>query len=150
MGAGSSKAQGGVPNSFWFGAGIGFMLSTIAVIAATEYNYRRGSRSARKGEAYAQSDSDLVDDLSSAVQEGLHVLAEAAKQISYTFGDARRELVRFGLDLTSDGVGVGGSGDAWYFDESDEPLEAGKRDEVAGADSREHASEQAAPETRPV
>lgn len=124
MGEGSTPERGGIPANFWLGAGIGFLLSTLAVIAATEFTYRRGRRALGIEAGFEQAEADLVEDLSSAVQEGLHVLSEAAKQINYAFGDARRELVRFGLDRGADGGSVGGSGDAYYFeDETDATAE---------------------------
>lgn len=138
MGEGSTDTRGGIPTSFWLGAGIGFLLSTVAVIAATELTHRRGLR--RRNGGYIQTEGDLVEDLSTAVQEGLHVLSEAAKQINYAFGDARRELVRFGLDLGADGGGVGGSGDAYYYE--DEGNDEDSADASDAADARENSGEE--------
>lgn len=140
MGEGSFSNRGGIPANFWLGAGLGFLLSTVAVIAATEFTYRRSRRILRGAVGFEQNEGDLVEDLSTAVQEGLHVLSEAAKQINYAFGDARRELVRFGLDLGATGGGVGGSGDAYYYE--DEGNGEDGAEASASADAIENSGEE--------
>jgi hypothetical protein len=133
----------GIPGGFWIGAGIGFLLSAVAVIAAVEFSYRRRARAAPDGYGgYAQADADLVDDLSSAVSEGLSVLAAAARQVSDTFGAARRELIRFGLEGDSVSSGAGSSVEGWYFDdETEEPGEPAPEAASRPADSETHAAD---------
>jgi hypothetical protein len=102
---------------FWLGTAIGLALSATAVIATAELTYRRRQRAAREAD-FSQNEGDLVEDLSGAVQEGLHVLARAAQEIRQSFADARRELIRYNLE-PSEIIGAGSAG--WYVgDEEDE------------------------------
>jgi hypothetical protein len=100
---------------FWLGAAIGTALATTAVVAAAELTFRRRKRAVEPG--FSQSEGDLVEDLSGAVQEGLHVLARAAQEISHSFADARRELIRYNLE-PSEIVGAGSAG--WYVGDEEE------------------------------
>ena len=99
---------------FWIGALIGTVLATTAVVATAELTFRRRQRAADPG--FSQGEADLVEDLSGAVQEGLHVLARAATEISHSFADAKRELIRYNLD-PNDAIGAGSSG--WYTGEDE-------------------------------
>lgn len=101
---------------FWVGAGLGLLLSMGAVAFATEVTRKRYYRGAG---GFAQDEIDLVDDLSEALSEGMHVLASAAEQLtSHDFGDASRERIRYGLDPGRAGAGSSG----WYTGEEDEDL----------------------------
>lgn len=78
------------------------------------------SRRRRKLQAeYIQDDMDLVDDLTGAMAEGLHVLAQARQlaesQGSSNFSSADRERIRFGLGAGRTGSGTSG----WYTGEDD-------------------------------
>jgi hypothetical protein len=100
---------------FWIGALIGTALSATAVVAAAELTFRRRQRAGDPG--FSQGEADLVEDLSGAVQEGLHVLARAAQEISHSFADARRELIRYNLE-PNEVIGAGSAG--WYTGEDEE------------------------------
>ncbi|MBN1965162.1 MAG: hypothetical protein JW910_10985 [Anaerolineae bacterium] len=101
---------------FWLGTLIGTVLSATAVVAAAELTFRRRQRA--EDPSFSQGETDLVEDLSGAVQEGLHVLARAAQEIGHSFADAKRELIRYNLE-PSEITGAGSAG--WYTgDEDDE------------------------------
>ena len=57
-----------------------------------------------------------MQDLSDAVHEGIHVLGWAAKEIGQSFDEARRELIRFGLDPQGEGAASSG----WYAGDEEE------------------------------
>jgi len=140
-----TSGSSGVPGGFWIGAGIGFLLSAVAVIAAVEFSHRRRRpHLIPDGHGgFAQADADLVDDLSSAVSEGLSVLAAAARQVTDTFGAARRELIRFGLEGNAGNVGgTSSSADGWYFDDdTDEPGEVLPEESSRPADSEKQPAD---------
>ena len=73
-----------------------------------EFAYRRRRRKEDPG--FVQDEYDLIEDISGALQEGVHVLTRAAGEISNSFSDARRELIRYGLDPGRAGSGSSG----WY------------------------------------
>jgi hypothetical protein len=103
---------------FWLGAGLGVFVAASAVAIAAEFTYLRRRRFERTG-MLDDSEETLVHDLSVAVHSGLEHISHAATELAHSFSDARRELVRFGLDPQ------GGSEDAgWYFDEDDSPQRA--------------------------
>ena len=99
---------------FWIGAGLGMLVSIGTVVFATEFTRRRY----RRGKAgYDQNEIDLVDDLTGALTEGIHVLAAAAEQLERDdFSDASRERIRYGLDPGRAGAGSSG----WYTGEDDD------------------------------
>ena len=114
---------------FWIGAGLGIVLSATAVVVATEF--REGRRSRRRGQllGYEQGESDLIEDLTSAVSGGLSALAETADMLSNTFNAARSELIKFNLDSSGAGQGSGASG--WYDGEDGEyPVNDNQREEA--------------------
>ncbi len=118
-----------LPTSFWLGAGIGLIFSTAAVVTAISVT-NRARRPRQNGD-----DFDPVVNLTEAVQEGLDVLSQAAQHLGYSFENARRELVRFGLDpLIS---GIGGSGYSGEPDDPTNPLyeDDGSPEEWQGAGS---------------
>jgi hypothetical protein len=118
-GRSKDRAEGSAarPGLFWLGTGIGLLLSTAAVVITAEFIHRRKLRLATLGPGFQQDEHDLVQDLSDAVHDGLDVLSHAAQSIGHTFSEARRELIRFGLDSG----GLGGAGaQEWYFDDDDE------------------------------
>lgn len=103
---------------FWVGTGLGLVLSATAVAIAAEFTYLRRRRLQRTGMLDLGEES-LVHDLSEAVHSGLEHISHAASELAHTFADARRELVRFGLDpLVGGGAGQDSAG--WYFDEDEE------------------------------
>jgi len=93
---------------FWIGAGIGFFLSAAAIAVAAEATYRR--RFFTTPRDFAQSEVDLVEDLSDAVYDGLQTLIDAAESLTHDFGTASRERIRFGLDPQHGGA----SSHSWY------------------------------------
>lgn len=99
---------------FWIGAGLGMLVSIGTVVFATEFTRKRYHR----GKAgYDQDEIDLVDDLTDALTEGMHVLAAAAEKLERgNFGDASRERIRYGLDPGRAGAGSSG----WYTGEEDD------------------------------
>jgi len=112
---------------FWFGAGIGLLLSATAVVITAEFtDGRRRRRLGQLGE-FEQNESDLIEDLTSAVSGGLYALVETAEMLSSTFNAARSELIKFNLD--SSGAGSGSGSSAWYTeDEADEGSRTGSGD----------------------
>lgn len=102
---------------FWLGTGIGFLFSATVVAVAAELTRRRYYTPPGVS-PYEQSEGDLIEDISHAVEGGLHTLAQAAQVIGHTFGEARRELIRFGLDPASTSSS---SSYAWYMGEDDDP-----------------------------
>lgn len=130
----SDKDSGGLGLGwFWVGAGFGLLLSATAVVVATEY--KEGRRLRRRGQlgGYEQGESDIIEDLTSAVSGGLSALAETADMLSNTFSAARSELIKFNLDSSGAGQGSGASG--WYSGEDveypREPASAESEDEQA-------------------
>jgi hypothetical protein len=97
---------------FWLGTGVGTLLSAAAVVITAEFVYRRRLRQAAIGPQFEQNEHDLVQDLSMAVHEGLDVLTHAAHTIGHSFKEARRELIRFGLE-----PGYGGSDHGFYYED---------------------------------
>lgn len=99
---------------FWVGAGLGMLLSMAAVAFATEVTRKRY----RPGDAgFDQDEIHLVDDLSEALSEGVHVLAAAVENLGrQDFGDADRERIRYGLDPGTAGAGSSG----WYTGDEDD------------------------------
>jgi len=95
---------------FWIGAGLGIVVSAAAVVISTEFYALRKRRMVDP--EFEQGEHDLVEDLTIAVHEGMQVLGKAASEITHSFTDARREVVRFGLD--PQGSGSGGGSSAWY------------------------------------
>lgn len=103
---------------FWIGTGVGILLSTAAVVVATELTRRR-YRPLTKTEQIAE-DMLLVEDLTFALKESLAVLAEAADQIGYAdYSAANQERIRFGLDPGQTGAGSSG----WYTGDDDTDLQ---------------------------
>ena len=100
---------------FWVGTGLGLLFSTTAVIVASEFYHLQLNRKQEKDD-YEQGEADVVEDLSHAVHGGLQVLSRAATEITHSFDDARREVIRYGLDPTRAGAGS----HAWYAGEEDE------------------------------
>ncbi len=99
---------------FWIGAGLGMLVSIGTVVFATEFTRRRYKHGAA---GYDQNEIDLVDDLTDALAEGMHVLAAAAEQLERgNFTDASRERIRYGLDPGDAGAGSSG----WYTGEEDD------------------------------
>jgi len=99
---------------FWIGASLGLVLSATAVVVSTEFMAIRRRRLQEQG--FLQGDEDLVEDLSLAVHEGLQVLSKAASEITHSFAESRREVIRFGLDPQG---GSGGGSSAWYTGEEE-------------------------------
>jgi len=102
---------------FWVGAGLGLIFAAGTTIMVAELTRRR-----YYGDAPGPiREVDLVDDLTSAIHEGLYVLTEVADQLvgRDKFDDANRERIRFGLD--PGGAGAGSSG--WYTGDEDEEEE---------------------------
>ncbi|MCC7478827.1 hypothetical protein IT575_10260 [bacterium] len=120
--------QEGIPGSFWLGAGIGLIFATAAVVTAVQVSHRT-----RRPRVEGEED-DLVVNLTEAVQEGLDVLSQAAQHLGYSFENARRELIRFGLDpLVS---GISGFGNYYSAGDPTSPLteeEDGTPEEWQGA-----------------
>lgn len=99
---------------FWIGAGVGFILSTAAVVVATEVTRRR-YRPLTKNEQI-EEELDLVEDLTFVLKESLAVLTEAADQIGYAdYTAANQERIRFGLEPGQTGAGSSG----WYTGDED-------------------------------
>jgi hypothetical protein len=94
---------------FWIGAGIGFFLSALAVASAVEFTRRRYAK--LQAPDYTPERDDLLEDITAAVEGGLFTLAEAVTHIGHSFSEARREVVRFGLDPAQTSSG---STYAWY------------------------------------
>ncbi len=92
------------------------MLSATTVAIATEFTYLRKKRRLHTG-MLDDSDETLVHDLSEAVQQGLDHISHAARELGHSFADARRELVRFGLDPTASG---GHDVAGMYYDEEED------------------------------
>jgi len=100
---------------FFLGTALGFLLSAAAVVTASELTRRRYSRPAKPG--YIQGEVDLIEDITAAVGDGLHTLAQAAHVIGQSFSEARRELIQFGLNPTSTSAS---SSYAWYAGDEDD------------------------------
>ncbi len=115
---------------FWLGAGIGLLLSATAVVVATEFREGRRRRYAGQLGGYEQGESDLIEDLTSAVTGGLSALADTAEMLSSTFHQARSELIKFNLDSSGAGRGSGSSG--WYSGEDVDYSEEPGTEETAG------------------
>jgi hypothetical protein len=114
---------------FYLGALLGAVLSAGAVVLATEMQHGRSARRLRRRngtlnpEAF-ESEIDLVEGLSHVVSEGLNVMAEAAARLSDSFGSARREAIRYGIESEGASRGHGGSSHGWYTgEEDDEPAD---------------------------
>ena len=109
-----SEDSGPSLSMFWVGTGIGFLMSSITVLIASELLYR-GRR--RHLPHLLETDYSIEENLGSAMQYGAQVIAEAAQRLTNTFNDARSEMIRFGLGRD------GGEGDesGWYMDEDLEP-----------------------------
>ena len=102
---------------FWVGAGLGFIVSAGVVIISSELTHIRKLR--RDDPSFNQDEEDLIEDLSMAVHDGMAVLSRAAKEIQYSFEDARREIVRYGLAPKHEGHGGAGM-HAWYSGDEEE------------------------------
>jgi hypothetical protein len=100
---------------FFLGTAIGFVLSAAAVVTTAELTRRRCLRPAKPG--YEQGEVDLIEDITAAVGDGLHMLAQAAHVIGQSFSEARRELIQFGLNPTSTSAS---SSYAWYAGDEDD------------------------------
>lgn len=101
-------------------------VAASAVAIAAEFTYLRRRRFLRTG-MLDDGDETLVHDLSEAVAHGLETIGHAARELTHSFADARRELVRFGLDPQ------GGSEDAgWYYEDDD--AAASQSDRPSGPD----------------
>jgi hypothetical protein len=98
---------------FWVGTGLGLVVSATVVAIAAEFTYLRRRRQRAPGMDFGEE--SLVHDLSEAVHSGLDHIAHAASELAHTFADARRELVRFGLDPLSGEDSAG-----WYYDEDED------------------------------
>ena len=107
---------------FWIGTGLGLVVSASAVAIATEFTYLRRRRHQRYG-MLDDSEETLVHDLSEAVHHGLDHISHAASELAHSFSDARRELVRFGLDPLSAGSH---DGSAWYYEDEEDAPKSGK------------------------
>ena len=103
---------------FWVGAGIGMLLSATAVVVATEFKENRRRRRSGQLGSFEQGESDIIEDLTSAVSGGLSALADTAELLSSTFSAARSELIKFNLD--SSGAGSGSGSSAWYNGDEEE------------------------------
>ena len=88
---------------FWIGAGLGIIMSAGVVIISTELTHIRKLR--REDPDFAQEEGDIIEDISMAVHDGMAVISRAAKEIQYSFEDARREIVRYGLAPKHEGHG---------------------------------------------
>jgi hypothetical protein len=99
---------------FWVGTGIGFLMSSITVLIASELMYRSRMRHMPH---LLEADYSIEENLGSAMQYGAQVIAEAAQKLTNTFNDARSEMIRFGLG--KDGGNSDESG--WYMDEEAAP-----------------------------
>lgn len=110
---------------FLFGAAIGAILAAGAVVVATELQHGR-SRTRRlrgngeRGPENLAEEIDLVEGLSHVVSEGLNVMADAVARLSDSFGSARREAIRYGIESEGAGSGHGASSHGWYMGEDDE------------------------------
>ena len=100
---------------FWAGTALGLVVSATAVAIATEFTYLRRQRFLRYG-MLDDSEETLVHDLSEAVHHGLEHISHAASELAHSFSDARRELVRFGLDPIAGST----DGAAWYYEDEEE------------------------------
>ena len=98
---------------FWFGLGIGFVLSATVVIVASELISAR-PRHSRKG--FVQDEADLVEDLSLAVREGLQILGQAAGGFYPDYASSTRERIRYGLDPSGASPS---SSNVWYTGEDE-------------------------------
>lgn len=102
---------------FWIGAGLGFIVSAGVVIISSEFTYLR---KLRQGDpSFEQEEGDIIEDISMAVHDGMALLSRAAKEIQYSFEDARREVVRYGLAPQHEGHGGAGM-HAWYTGDEEE------------------------------
>ena len=115
----NANSNGRSPNLlpwFWVGTGVGFILSTAAVIVAAEITRKRYRPTP---EEQIEEEIDLVEGLTYQLKESLEVLAEAADHIGHTqYSDATKERIRFGL--TPGRTGAGSSG--WYTGEDDSDI----------------------------
>ena len=102
-----TRSRGTGLSWFWIGSSLGLVLSALAVVTSLEFARRRRRRAVS---GYEQDEDDLIEDLSGALQDGVHVLARAAGELRHSFVDARRELVRYGLEPGRTGAGSSG----WY------------------------------------
>jgi hypothetical protein len=102
------------PVMFWLGAGMGMLVSAAAVAIAAEFTYIRRQRLLATG-MLDLSEETIVSDLSAAVHHGLETLSHAASELGHSFAEARRELIRLGLDPA-----VGGGSDAGFYYDDDE------------------------------
>ena len=87
---------------FWIGTGLGLLVSASAVAIAAEFTYLRRQRRLRTG-MLDDSEETLVHDLSAAVHSGIEHISHAAAELAHSFSDARRELVRLGLEPLAGG-----------------------------------------------
>ncbi|MEZ5339332.1 MAG: hypothetical protein R3F46_13865 [bacterium] len=127
-----SNAGGAGLGWFWIGAGLGIVMSATAVVVASEF--REGRRRRLRGQlgGFEQGESDLIEDLTTAVSGGLSALAETAELLSNTFSAARSELIKFNLDSSGAGSGAGSS--AWYYGEEDESEQQSESRELPDID----------------
>jgi hypothetical protein len=113
----------------WFllGTLLGAVLSSGAVVVATEFQYRRRLRRFRRVNGELADDFehnlDIVDSLSQVVSEGLGVMADAVARIGESFSGQRRETIRYDLGMAGAG-GHGASSHGWYLGDDDEYAEA--------------------------
>ena len=94
------------------------LLSATAVVIAGEFSESRLRRKRGQLGRFEQGDSDLIEDLTTAVSGGLYTIAATAEMLSSTFNAARSELIKFNLD--SSGAGSGSGSSAWYTDDEAE------------------------------
>lgn len=100
----------------WFvlGTAIGLVLSTAAVVLATELTRKRYYRDPQTGELVEEY-IDPFEAVVGSIQSGMHLLAETAVGVTESFSEALREKIRFGLNP----VDSGGGEQAWFYDEDE-------------------------------
>jgi hypothetical protein len=98
---------------FWIGAGVGFILSTAAVIVTAEVTRKRYRPSV---EEQIEEEIDLVESLTYQLKESLGFLAEITEHSGHQhYRSASKERIRFGLNPGQSGSGSSG----WYTGDDD-------------------------------
>jgi hypothetical protein len=137
------QRRGGGVGWFYLGALLGAVLAAGAVIVTSELHHEHGLRRLRRRRGMLDvnelpAEMDLVEGLTHVVSEGFSAMADAARQLGDSFGGARREQIRYGLESTG-AAGHGASSHGWYVaDDDDEPhgyhTAADQQDATAGTE----------------
>jgi len=106
------------------GALLGAVLAAGAVIVASEIQHEHGLRRLRRRRGMRDTETlpaemDLVEGLTHVVSEGFNAMADAALKLGDSFGGARREQIRYGLEAESGAHSHGASEHGWYYDDED-------------------------------